>query len=220
MRHRLLQLAANIYDSTTVHPFDGNFPIDQLSFPSVFRPTFTNFVFNGVTNVIINGYTTNLFFSHPVDAVALASGVTNADNNVYGIPWVIGARKGFPNLNKLAMQSTFSVTRKLQIVKPEATANVRATWHTNVQYGLSITNTVGVQAWNSYARTYPRGVTIFCFDEVGVVLTNQIGTLLGAARLYQFHGDHSDRDTGCPAEHLAGLSHQRQRAREHDCEIV
>jgi len=41
--------------------------------------------------------------------------VTNLAVNVYGVPWIIGAKKGFPNFNKLGMQNIIHVTRKLQI---------------------------------------------------------------------------------------------------------
>ena len=37
---------------------------------------------------------------------------------VYGIPLVIGAKKGFPNFNEFAMQTQVQVTRKLQFHRP------------------------------------------------------------------------------------------------------
>jgi hypothetical protein len=174
--HRLLQLAANIYDATTVHPFDGNFPVDQLSYPSVFRPTFgvTNI---GTTNIVfINGYTNNLDFFPPVDASTLSPSAVTIATNVYNVPWIVGARQGLPNLNQIAMQGTASLTRKLQIVKPSF-GSVRSTWRTNIQYALGISNNIAVEAWNSYARNYPRGVTIVCFDETDVGITNQNGPI-------------------------------------------
>jgi hypothetical protein len=172
--HRLLQLAANLYDASTNKTTAAP---DDFDYPSVFRPTFTNVVIDGVTNVIINGYTTNVWFSHPVDVTALLDPAsTNA--NVYGIPWVIGARKGFPNFNQVSMQDTVSLTRKLQIVKDPSNPPDHLLWHTNIQYALGISNVVGVQAWNSYVVNYPRALNIICFDEIDVGLTNQNGPVV------------------------------------------
>ena len=45
-----------------------------------------------------------------MEAAALAETnipVIDLPVNVYGIPWIIGARKGLPNLNKLDVESAF-----------------------------------------------------------------------------------------------------------------
>ena len=43
--------------------------------------------------------------------------------NVYGVPWIIGAKKGFPNFNEFEMENIFQLTRKLQLTRPNTTVN-------------------------------------------------------------------------------------------------
>src|ERR1039458_5229813 len=111
--HRLLQVTANIYDAMTT-----NF------YPSVFRPLFTrdaggNVFVTGYTNVpSVLGANDITVFSTPFDVStisALSTTTTNVLENVYGVPWIIGAKKGFPNFNKFTMQDVVQITRKLQI---------------------------------------------------------------------------------------------------------
>ena len=111
---RVLQLAANIYDATTdTTPVLGN------NYPSVFRPLFSTSV-NGIyTNVFITDYTQvstvsgpgDAQLAAPVDAASLPQG-TNMAVNVYGVPWIVGAKKGFPSFNAFSMENIFSLTRK------------------------------------------------------------------------------------------------------------
>jgi hypothetical protein len=183
--HRLLQLAANIYDASTnktsAPPFD-------FDYPSVFRPVFGVSTNDGVTNIFINGYvevTTNQDYNLPVYSLTVPSDLAAVENNlisgsnsfnVYGIPWVVGARKGLPNFNEISLESFTALTRKLQIVKPTSSAN-RSTWHTNVQYVLSISNALLGEAWNSYAQPYPRAVDITGRDILNMTLTNENGVI-------------------------------------------
>ncbi|MDB6109486.1 MAG: hypothetical protein JWR69_1236 [Pedosphaera sp.] len=144
--HRMLQLAANMYDA-------GNSNI----FPSVFRPVFTN----GVgTNISIVGYTpvdetTNTFdyVSRPLALPEEASKVDSKTTNIYGVPWVIGAKKGFPNFNELAMSSVGQITRRLQVDKHKA-GSERSTWTISEMYQVGVSNVFGVEAWNSYTNAY------------------------------------------------------------------
>ena len=187
--HRELQLSANIYDAvvnnSTAAPSD-------FDYPSVFRPTFaitntTDTNGNVVSNIIINGYVevTNTdtnnpdynlpIFSLPEDAAAMAGSINSGNGsniNLYGVPWVIGAKKGYPNFNQIGMQSYSQISRKVEIVKPSLSA-ARGTWQTNIQYILGFSNLVSVQMWNSYMATYPRQVDIFVNDTVGITVTNQ-----------------------------------------------
>ena len=107
---RLLQLSANVYDAANT-----NF------FPTVFRPCFSSDT-NG--NLFITGYTnvdsvTGLDdprLAAPLDVSAvLPSGGTNVFVNVYGVPWIIGAKKGRPSFNQLYMVNSAQVTRKLML---------------------------------------------------------------------------------------------------------
>lgn len=173
--HRVLQLAANIYDYTTnvgdAYPY----------FPSVFRPVFTN---EHVTNVFISGYTevTNLTFlsdpwldlSNPSDRARVGRGSVN----VYGIPLVVGAKKGLPNFNEFSLQTAVQVTRKLQLVKRNLNDTAPAT---NQMFVLSISNYFGAEAWNSYTQAFPRPVEMRVTNFCSVTLrlgTNQANRLL------------------------------------------
>ena len=37
------------------------------------------------------------------------------NDNVFGIPWVIAAKKGLPNFNEYGVMTTLEMTRKLEI---------------------------------------------------------------------------------------------------------
>ncbi|MEP6664542.1 MAG: hypothetical protein ABJC04_12855, partial [Verrucomicrobiota bacterium] len=103
--HRLLQLAANIYDATTTNKL-----------PTVFWPEFgtigasnfiTGYVVTNNDKNFLNGRVWQDKTTSPLQPNAL----------VYGIPAVIGAKKGLPNFNKFVMQNTVQVSRNLQLIK-------------------------------------------------------------------------------------------------------
>jgi hypothetical protein len=99
----------------------------------------------------------------------LASPVPGA--NIYGVPWVIGARQGLPNFNKFSLQNFSQIQRKVQVDK--VSANTQASgWKTNVQYVIGISNMLGVEAWNSYLSAFPRNVDINVYYDYTMVLTN------------------------------------------------
>jgi hypothetical protein len=190
--NRLLQLAANIYEAAV------NVPGAQGStypYPAVFRPTFWVTNENGYHDVYINGYQSVVLNSAnnpitldpqlalPVDVTALAFGlpgptVTNYPYgvNVYGVPWIIGAKKGFPNFNKFGMQSVVQITRKLQIKRNKIPIQSVLTDfdYTNQLYVFSISNSIGVECWNSYNSNYLslNTVQIVARDNLSMMLTN------------------------------------------------
>ena len=77
--------------------------------------------------------------------------------NVYGVPWIIGAKKGFPNFNKFNLQSAFQLTRKLQVTR-QSTNDTYADnpdhYNFNQMFNLSLSNQLGVECWNSYTNGY------------------------------------------------------------------
>lgn len=173
--HRLLQVAANVYDATTNRTAE----LGQ-NFPTVFRPLFTR---DSSSNVFISGYTNvptvsgagDVVFSLPLDASAIAGVVgVNVPLNIYGVPWIIGAKKGFPNFNEISMQDVVSVTRKLQVTRSDITAQARMI-ATNAQYTFSINNALGVEFWNSYTNAYTNALEVVVFDNVTMSLTNDSG---------------------------------------------
>lgn len=131
--HRLLQLAANLYEVVNPDPpvffVAANGVTNQLQFPSVFRPAFGA---DNMGRVFINGYVSemnNAFLGYrtlnlPAD---LSSVNTYANNSLMGaisypsgegldLPLIIGARRIgptlgrslFPNFNELVHQMVFT----------------------------------------------------------------------------------------------------------------
>ena len=170
--HRVLQVAANIWESKNATNL----------FPTVFRPVFTND--NG--NVFIRG-----FVEETTQASILAStanspiidlyAVTNAaavaglvgDGNVliYGVPLVIGAKKGLPNFNEFATESTFVLTRKLQLKKNGSGVVIQ----TNQFFTMQLTMPSAAEFWNSYASNYSRQVSVYVTNRTTMTLTNDLG---------------------------------------------
>lgn len=177
--HRLLQVTANIYDCTTTNYY-----------PSVFRPLFwkTNeFIGGGVyqTNIYITGYqyvqeplSTNgpPIFTMPTDASdpTILFGSSGMSNNIYGIPWVIGVKKGLPNFNALEMESCFFIERELQFTRSTINSSGRI-YTTNQMYIMGVSNILGVEFWNSYAAAFTNPVTIVAQDTLSFALTNDAG---------------------------------------------
>jgi hypothetical protein len=181
--NRLLQFAANMYDATTNNiGVNGN----QYDYPSIFRPLFTVTNQSGYHNIFITGYANvtsfggknDPQFNLPIDVSDLATTniqVINQPINVYGVPWIVGAKKGFPNFNELAMDCAFQITRKLEITRPSPNAPLN-TYSYYQMFILNVTNQVGVECWNSYANTYTNSVVIYVYDYLkNIVLTNDEG---------------------------------------------
>ena len=182
--HRLLQLAANIYDASTNRTF--NVPAATNGFPSVFRPVFAS-LDNG-NQVFITGYQevndASVLLNLPVLDLTLLGDrkkVGREDQMIWGVPLVIGAKKGFPNFNKFAMQTQVQVTRKLQFRRP-GTSNTDPVNEIDQMFVVGITNMFGVEAWNSYATIFPRDLRLVVIPDLSVALHNlETGKLLNPA---------------------------------------
>jgi hypothetical protein len=205
--HRLLQLAANLYDATTTANYN---------LPHVFRPIFERDNFG---NVFIVGYTNlNSIYgpntvagandpqlAPPYDPTMLSSsasiqnftpitsplaapspapgigGYTFGPGlvNVYGVPWIIGAKKGLPGFNQLYLTNTVQLNRKLEFIRPSIGAAL-STYTTNQMYVMGINTGLGISFWNPYTNNYyPRTgqVNIYASDAVYMSLTNGSGAL-------------------------------------------
>ena len=174
--NRILQLAANIYDATVNNSVNGS-----PDYPDVFRPLFSRDAGGTGTNVYITGFTnvvsftdgaTDIQLSQPFDVstISAVSGVvSNVAENIYGVPWIIGAKKGIPNFNEFSMENNLAVTRRLQLTRDtnnETPTTAAVITSTNQMYTMSLISTLGIELWNSYAAAYPG--TIF----IGVNSTN------------------------------------------------
>ena len=169
--HRLLQVAANIYDASTNRYYDNSTPLTPL--PTVFQPVFD--VENG--NVYITNFvevTDTSIFTNTLRSLNGGSNVVAAlkpNDLLFGVPLIIGAKKSFPNFNEFAMQNAFQLTRKLQVTRTSPTA-LPNTYSYNQMLILSITNQLGVECWNSYNSDYTRPVNILVTNYLSVMLTN------------------------------------------------
>ncbi|MCP5521088.1 MAG: hypothetical protein H7A46_06025 [Verrucomicrobiales bacterium] len=170
--HRLLQLAVNIYDATTNRTELSDSPY----LPTVLKPRF------GVegTNIFIVGYSevTNTTFLNsfvlrdlnlPADRAVLAS---EPDGVAYDVPFLIGAKKGFPNFNEYAMLNVAQVSRRAEVVK-RSLADV-APSQTNLSYLVTVSNRFGVEFWNSYSDAFPAGRNLHLrlAGDVRMMMTN------------------------------------------------
>lgn len=167
--HRILQLAANIFDATTNRFIDGG----PTNYPTVFRPVFGSL--NGIATIIGYREVTNsteafLPMLNASDFVKVPQPV-NSSINMYGVPWVIGVKKGFPNFNQFSMENALTVARELQFTN----SIPRPPWKTNQVYDLKITNTFGVGAWNSYTNAYSRPLRLVVSNELSIIISNQFG---------------------------------------------
>ena len=171
--NRLLQLAANIYDATTNRFYDNTLP--RIPLPTVFQPVFT--VTNG--NVYITNFvevTNTSFLGNTILNLGFGPTVVSNLNThpydlVFGVPLIIGAKKGFPNFNEFALESAFQLTRKLQVTRTTTNAPITS-YQLNQMFNLSVINQLGVECWNSYTNNYTRPVTIMVNDYLSMGLTN------------------------------------------------
>ena len=172
--HRLLQLSANIYDARTNRTLLTEYPY----LPSVFRPVFTRFETNGVaTNIVISGfvqvtndqaYATLPWVSLPEGRTLIASVPTSV--NVYGVPWVVGAKKGWPNFNEFHLQTSVQMTRRMEAYRPTATSIPRL----HQSYEIGVSNLFGVELWNSYTQAFPRVLELYVTNLCTVSLRDDL----------------------------------------------
>lgn len=175
--HRLLQVAANLYDATTTN-----------AWPTVFRPHFENrggqVTIAGWTEVINPQFVLNARYLDLANTNAMA--VVQSDDIINGIPLVIGAKKGLPNLNEVAMQTIIQASRKLELRRPNINSLPN---ETNQMYYVGISNVFGIEAWNSYATAYPRPLEMRAFLSLSLTLTNEVGLLYQTNYTFPPNGD-------------------------------
>jgi hypothetical protein len=195
--HRLLQVAANIYDSTTNRDFNGaGYPY----LPTVFRPLFRRAVIGTNTVVVIAGYREVVGISiiapgtgspeveldtdplnvNFIPPLGTPPGTERAEPLVSGFPLVIGAKTGLPNFNEFAMQTYIYVSRFLEFRRVVINGPVVST---NQMYVASITNAFGVEAWNSYSNIHPRNLQMLVRADMTAIVTNELGNMLVSNRV-------------------------------------
>ena len=156
--HFALQSAANIYDQTT----------PDTDFPSVFRPQFSaqsNALFIiGYTNV-----TTDFDAQIGLGFKDIGDPSIGLNDNVWGIPWVVGMKGHAPAFNEYSYSTACNVTRKLQFTRP--TTN-QPPQYTNQFYFMSVSNIFAAEAWNFSSTNFSNSITILITNRISVVLTN------------------------------------------------
>ena len=172
--HRLLQLAANMYDATSTNLF-----------PTLFQPMFQDArgpkTGGGVYIIGYKEITTSVNLNavpHDLTDVNDPKPVKMTDM-VYNVPLVVGAKKGYPNFNEFAMHSQVQLSRKLQFVRQSGVfgSTVPPIVQTNQMFLVGISNVMGVELWNSYAPTFTHPVQLFVYPDITLVLTNETGTV-------------------------------------------
>ena len=189
--HRLLQITANLYEATTNRYYDDLQP--PMPLPTVFRPIFNVVQTPTQTNVYIcdfsevtNAYEADAPLSVPYDLTipavlaSLSPGIHSGVSaiNVFGVPMIIGTKKGFPNFNEFYMESAFQLTRKLMVTRQST--NVPAPppppsssfFSYYEMFNLNLTNQFGVECWNSYQSNYTRPIDIYVTNFLVMTLTN------------------------------------------------
>ncbi len=178
--HRVLQLAANIYDSMT----NRGPALDTrrgIYYPTVFRPIFSAkdsgiYItdWQEITNV------SQLALSIPSGrardfAELWTNKVKGTIVNPIGQHLVIGAKKGHPNFNEMTLQTTAEVARKLEIEKSSLGASPN-TNSPNQMFMVALAQRWGIEAWNSYTNEYAPQVTISA--EIQTIAAIKDGTNL------------------------------------------
>lgn len=191
--HRLLQLTANIYDNMTNRgPVNPSNPEQEPYYPTVFRPVLAktptnilivNWVADNTTDFALR---TNQYNVTPgavpvlrqqwwyTKEEAFRKNVNITNINIWGQPWVIGVKKGWPNFNEYSIETFIQVTRKLEIAKLTPGEIVSTNLsdlaeRTKQIFVLGISNTFGVEAWNSFAKAVKKGL------QVSTEIQSQVG---------------------------------------------
>ncbi|MGC9034762.1 MAG: hypothetical protein ACP5K7_02865 [Verrucomicrobiia bacterium] len=177
--HRFLQVAANIFDA------NWNGGVYDAPYPTVFRPVFTydtNFDCPAIagyrieTNAAFVGYIgTNIYSAFDPKLKTLLANQIRDDILIYNVPPIVGARKGYPNFNEFTVKTYVQVERKLAFIKQSTTPR---SFITNQMYIIGISNSYGIEFWNSYSRPFPRNLRLFIACSSTVVLTNETGNVL------------------------------------------
>ena len=169
--HRMLQIAANIYDATS-----ASNETTQISYPSVFRPQFKQIISSGAAGNVTNTYITNWVSVGTFNDLSTLpwKGITEPisageDCMIWGVPLVIGVKKGLPNFNEYSYTTSLGITRKLNFIRPNTNAPPTIT---NQFYNFSISNQFGVELWNSYGVNFADTALCYVTNQVSILLTN------------------------------------------------
>jgi hypothetical protein len=187
--HRMLQLAANIYDATINTNVEGakdgpQYGTNLVYYPHIYRPLFRAFGNGNNFTVTIIGYTNvnvtsadwfTQLHAHPFKFItdhSLATDLNNGrDDNIWGVPWVVATVKGLPSFNQFSFVNSFDLTRRLNFLRK--TTNTPPEYMSQ-SYEATVSHLFGLQLWNPYSNTFPRTISygLSNFATVSIVNTN------------------------------------------------
>jgi hypothetical protein len=180
--HRMLQLAANLYDATITNQYASSTDRDILPpvrHPTVFRPLFELVGAGTNTAVNITGYVqvTNGFeaikqLQYPFqDLTNVNKRTFNPNYNVAGIPWIVAADKGLPAFYRYTSASQILFERKLLFQMGQAKS---PPLYTNQFYCMAVTNSIGVEGWNPYPTAFYGATNLwyYCSNYVTLQIAN------------------------------------------------
>ena len=182
--HRMLQLAANIWDAANNQPQNPGIT-PSVYWPSVFRPElrWSNNVLMivGYTQVVPTTPVYNTLIGNP-GLKDITDPTIGTNDYVWGAPWVVGVNKGLPAFNRYSYTSRIFYNRELLFIRNTNSSGAPDTNHppasTNQFYVMSISNSFGGDAWNPYTNAfYPASgaFTIYATNFVTITLTNNYG---------------------------------------------
>ncbi len=178
--HRILQVAANIWDNMT-NRWSADDPAG-IHDPTVFRPVLAKITNGFIIRGFLEVTNANLLSDNRVQWAELTTNFYNSARGnfryenylFYGLPFVFGAKKGHPNFNEFSVETVAGITRKLELRKANKDSLVAV--DTNVAHLVSLDNYFGIEAWNSYMNDYRREVAINADIISTIVLSNRIGS--------------------------------------------
>lgn len=204
--HRLLQMTANLYEPTSTnvsHVVGAPAGHPATHLPTIYIPIFER---DG-NHLRIAGYREDdgsaVLNRKWVTLDQMANSGISLDQNVYGVPPIVAARKGFPSLNEVTLSSTFEIARKVLITKNAVSDNNQITPPKSIHemYLLSCSNFFGVELLNAYyanSNPYPRKlrVEVFGTNRLGLYNVSATGAatnknLLQAGAQWGFRGTNS-----------------------------
>jgi len=97
------------------------------------------------------------------------------NDNVWGIPWVIGTKDWIPAFNEYSYASEISVSRQIVFNRHPRGNGLYATNlppFTNQFYLMFISNAFGAEVWNFNRTTFTNSVTLIFSNLITVAITN------------------------------------------------
>jgi hypothetical protein len=176
---QILKQVANILDRVDDN-FPGRLP-NEPDFPNIFRPMFTDIGTNLLYVSDFREFTNALALPavrimDPNDPGTFANNSPAQIMMTLGVPMIVGAEKGHPNLNEIVLRSPGFIARKLGFFK-NSTNDLRPVF-TNQMYHMGVRPSFGVELWNPYAATLPREYNLVVQGEMISMITNSSGQIV------------------------------------------